>query len=258
MGSVLVERDGPAGVITVNRPKALNAMNSEVLQDLRAAVAELRDDDAVRGIILTGAGEKAFIAGADIAQMASMTPLEAAEFARLGQEAARDLERCPKPVIAAINGYALGGGCELALACDLRLASPNARIGQPEVALGIPPGWGGTQRLTRLLGRAVASHIIFSGTPLTAERALEIGLVNAVHPQEGLLDEAKAFVAQIAKNAPVAVALAKEAILAAHEADLDAGLQREAELFALAFSTDDQKEGMKAFLAKREPTFKGR
>lgn len=257
-GRVLVERDGPAGIITVNRPEALNALNAETLRELKEAIAELSRDDAVRGIILTGAGEKAFVAGADISEMQGMTPLEAARFSELGQSVCRALELSPKPVIAAINGYALGGGCEIALACDVRLASSNAKIGQPEVGLGIPPGFGGTQRLARLLGRAVASELIFTGKSLDAERALAIGLVNGVFPLENLLDEAKSCVGEIAKNAPVAVALSKEAIMASQEGVLDEGLRREAELFALSFSTEDQKEGMKAFLEKRKAAFKGR
>jgi enoyl-CoA hydratase len=211
----------------------------------------------VRAIIVTGAGDRAFIAGADIAEMKDKSPSEALAFARLGQAVCSAIEAAPQPVIAAINGYALGGGCEIALACDIRLASETAVLGQPEVALGVPPGWGGTQRLPRVIGPGLARELIYTGRRVGAEEALRIGLVNAVYPPAELLERARALAAEIARNAPVAVRLSKEAIRRGLDVDLAAGLALEAQAFALAFSTADQREGMSAFLEKRSPEFRG-
>jgi enoyl-CoA hydratase len=212
----------------------------------------------VRVVILTGAGDRAFAAGADIREMAAQRPLETRRYAALGHEVARLLERMGKPVIAALNGYTLGGGSELALACDIRIASEDAQIGQPEVKLGIPPGFGGSQRLARLVGRGRASELIFLGEPVTAKAAERMGLVNRVVPADRLLEEAKAWARQMQDRGPLALRLAKAAIHQTQETGLSAGLDYEVELFSLAFATEDQDEGMKAFLEKRKPEFEGR
>lgn len=256
--AVDVERSGQIATITLNRPEVLNAFNTEQMEALRDRVAELRADESIRVIIVTGAGDRAFAAGADIAEMRDKSPSEALAFARLGQGVCSALETAPQPVIAAVNGFALGGGCEIALACDIRLASENAVLGQPEVGLGIPPGWGGTQRLTRLVGQGLAKELILSGRHVKAEEAARIGLVNAVYPREELMDKARELAEQIAANAPVAVRFAKEAINRAPDVDLETGLAFEAQAFALCFDTADQREGMGAFLERRKAEFEGR
>jgi enoyl-CoA hydratase len=258
MAMVEVRREPPIAWVTLNRPERLNALNSQALIDLREAFQHLSHDDEVRVIILTGAGDRAFAAGADIAEMHEKSPTEALAFARLGQAACDAIAQAPQPVIAAINGFALGGGCEIALACDIRLASDRAVLGQPEVTLGVPPGWGGTQRLTRLVGPGVASELIFTGRRVSAEEALRIGLVNTVYPADELLDRARELALAIARNGPIAVRLSKAAIRQALDVDLQSGLAFEAEAFALAFSTADQREGMSAFLEKRSAQFQGR
>ncbi len=254
--AVDLERDGAIATITVNRPEALNAFNAAQLDALLARVAEVAADAAIRAIIITGAGERAFIAGADIKAMQTIAPLEARAFAALGQRVCAAIERAPQPTIAAINGFALGGGCEIALACDIRLAAASATLGQPEVGLGILPGWGGTQRLPRLVGAGIAKEIIFTGRQVGAEEALRIGLVNAVHPAEALLPQARALAAQIAANGPLAVRHAKEAINHAF-GDTTGGFEQEAQLFALLFGTTDQREGMAAFVERRKARFTG-
>lgn len=256
--AVDVSRDGHVATVVLNRPDVLNAFNSEQLEALARALEELRQDSQVRAIIITGAGDRAFAAGADISEMRDKTPSEALAFARLGQAVCNALETAPQATIAAVNGFALGGGCEVALACDIRLCSENAQLGQPEVGLGIPPGWGGTQRLARAIGRGVAKELILTGRRIDAQEALRLGLVSAVYPQEQLLEKAREMAAQIAANGPIAVQYAKEAMNRGLEADLETALAYEAQVFALAFDTADQKEGMSAFLERRKPTFEGR
>lgn len=251
----LTKEDG-IGILTINRPQAMNALNSELLAELGKAIAEVQYDPEVRVCVITGEG-KAFVAGADIAEMAEMSALEGREFARLGNAVFTSIEELEKPVIAAINGFALGGGCELALSCDIRLASEKAKLGQPEVGLGITPGFGGTQRLARAIGPAKAKELIYTGKMIGAEEALSIGLVNHVYPVETLLEEAKKLAKEIAMKAPVAVQFCKRAINEGLETDLHHGLEIESDLFGLCFSTADQKEGMEAFLNKRPAQFKG-
>lgn len=254
---IQVVQENMVAVVTVDRPERLNALNTQALQELLESFERLARDSSVRAIIVTGAGDRAFIAGADIAEMKDKGPSEALAFARLGQAVCSAIEAAPQPVIAAINGYALGGGCEIALACDIRLASETAVLGQPEVTLGVPPGWGGTQRLPRVIGPGLARELIYTGRRVGAQEALRIGLVNAVYPPGELLERARALAADIARNAPVAVRLSKEAIRRGLDVDLETGLALEAQAFALAFSTADQREGMSAFLEKRSPEFRG-
>ncbi|MEE8232276.1 MAG: enoyl-CoA hydratase-related protein [Thermoplasmata archaeon] len=252
-----MEEDEGLAIVTLDRPDALNALNTEMLQELRDVLREVARREEVQVVILTGAGDRAFAAGGDIREMADQRPLEIRRYAALGHEVARLLERMGKPVIAALNGFALGGGSELALACDIRIASEDAQIGQPEVKLGIPPGFGGSQRLTRLVGRGRASEIIFLGEPVAAVQAAKMGLVNRVVPADRLLEEAKAWARRMQERGPLALRLAKAAIHQTQETGLSAGLNYERELFSLAFATDDQDEGMDAFLAKRKPEFGG-
>lgn len=254
--TVDLDRNGAVALITVNRPEALNAFNSAQLEALAARVDEVSADTTVRAIIITGAGERAFIAGADIKEMLNKTPLEARTFAMLGQAVCAAIERAPQPTIAAVNGFALGGGCEIALACDIRLAAKGAAFGQPEVGLGIFPGWGGTQRLPRLVGAGIAKELIFTGRRVGAEEALRIGLVNAIHPAEDLLPRARELAAQIAAQAPLGVRHAKEAINHAF-GETTSGFEQEAQLFALLFGTADQREGMGAFAERRKAQFTG-
>ncbi|MCK4267016.1 MAG: short-chain-enoyl-CoA hydratase [Thermoplasmata archaeon] len=255
--NLIVEIEGDIGIITINRPKALNALNSETLHELGCAASEMECNEQVKVVILTGA-ERAFVAGADISEMMPMTTLEGRRHGQLGQNTFAAFENMPKPVIAAVNGFALGGGCELAMACDIRIASEKAKFGQPEVKLGVTPGFGGTQRLPRLVGRAKAKELIFTGDIINAAEAHRIGLVNRVAPPESLMDAAKELAALIAKNGQLAISLAKRAIDQGIEVDLKSGCAMEAEIFGLCFSTEDQKEGMKAFIEKREAKFKGR
>lgn len=254
--TVDIERDGAVALLTVNRPEALNAFNSEQLDALLARVREVSADPAIRAAIVTGAGERAFVAGADIKEMQAKTPLEAKAFAELGHAVCLAIERAPQPVIAAVNGFALGGGCEIALACDIRLASERAQFGQPEVSLGIFPGWGGTQRLPRLVGAGVAKEVIFTGRRVGAEEALRIGLVNAVHPPDDLLPKARELAAQIAAQGPLGVRHAKAAINHAF-GETGGGFEHEVQLFALLFGTADQREGMGAFVERRAAQFTG-
>ncbi|MBA3415690.1 MAG: enoyl-CoA hydratase/isomerase family protein [Chloroflexia bacterium] len=252
-----VARDGHVATVTMNRPQALNAFDHDQLDALLAAFRALRDDRAIRCVILTGAGDKAFAAGADIKRMAAMGPQEGEAFGRLGHAVANAIETLPQPVIAAVNGYAFGGGCELALACDIRLCSANAVFAQPEVSLGIPPGWGGTQRLPRLVGLGLAGELILTGRRVDAEEALRIGLVNAVHPLAELMPAANALANQIAENSPRAVRSAKAAMARAFAGEPTTGLAAEIALFAAAFATEDQNAGMRAFVEKRKPEFTG-
>jgi enoyl-CoA hydratase len=256
--NILLEKDGAVAVVTINRPKALNALNAAVLNELDLVFTGLAADSAISVVILTGAGEKAFVAGADIAFMQKLTALEAREFALLGQAVFNRIENLPLPVIAAVNGFALGGGCELAMACDMRFAAENARFGQPEVGLGVPPGFAGTQRLPRLVGKGRAKELLFSGEMIDAQEAYRIGLVNRVCPAAGLMETVKALARKIASKGQVAVRLTKSAVNQGMEMDTERAMAYEAEVFALAFATADQREGMTAFLEKRPPNFKGK
>ncbi len=247
-------REGSTVVLTINRPQALNALNSAVLQQLEQAVARVAADAAVRVLVLTGAG-KSFVAGADIAEMANLDPIQARAFSAFGARVFRALELLDKPVIAAVNGFALGGGCELAMAADIRLASQKAKFGQPEVGLGIIPGFSGTQRLTRLVGVAKAKELIYSGKIISAAEAAAIGLVNQVYEPEQLFSAALELASQIAAQSPAAVALAKTAIGRGADLDIEAGMELESDLFALCFAGPDQREGMAAFREKRQAVF---
>lgn len=251
MGYVTCEVESSVAVITIDRPKALNALNEEVLTDLKAAFDGL-DLDAVRCVVLTGAGDKSFVAGADIGAMAKMTKAEGTAFGKFGNDIFRMIETFPVPVIAAINGFALGGGNELAMSCDIRLCSDNAVFGQPEVGLGITPGFGGTQRLARLVSPGMAKQLIFGGRNITADEAYRIGLVNAVYPQEELLPAAKKLAAGIAKQAPIAVRNCKKAINDGLQVDIDKALEIEEALFGACFESWDQQEGMANFLRKKD------
>jgi enoyl-CoA hydratase len=256
--NVLFEVDAPLALITVNRPKRLNALNAQTVVELHAAAEQAAADPAVRVVILTGAGDKAFVAGADIAEMCALSALQALQFAEAGHRLGELLEGMEKPVIAAINGYALGGGCELAMACDFALASDKASIGQPEVNLGIIPGFGGTQRLLRRVPIGVARELIYSGRSLAADEALRIGLVNAVHPADQLLAKAKELGRLIASKGPLAVARCKRLMTTGLGLPLSAANELERQTFAALFSSADQKEGMNAFLEKRAPSFQGK
>jgi enoyl-CoA hydratase len=254
--NILLQREGPVCTITLNRPKSLNALNSATLRELTQAVREAADSS--RALILTGAGEKAFVAGADIAEMAPMTPWSAREFSELGHVLTALLEDIPIATIAAVNGYALGGGLELAVACDMIYASENARLGLPEVTLGITPGFGGTQRLVRLVGKLRAKEIIFTGEMVDARQAEHIGLVNAVFPRQELLPHCRKVADKIATRGPLAIARAKRLVERGYDMPLRAANRQEAESFALLFDTQDRAEGMRAFLEKRPAKFVGR
>ncbi|MHC1761439.1 MAG: enoyl-CoA hydratase-related protein [Negativicutes bacterium] len=253
--NLLVSLEQTIATVTINRPKVLNALNKDTLLEIKAAFTALAADPAVKVIILTGAGEKAFVAGADIAFMQPLNAVEGFEFAHLGQEAFMAIEGCPKPVIAAINGFALGGGEELCMACDLRIAAENAKFGQPKINLGIIPGFAGTQRLPRLVGKTAAKYIIYTGDMFGAEEAYRLGLVNKVVPLKDLIAEAKSIAAKIASKGAVSLKIAKSAIDVGIETDFNTGSIHESELFGLCFATADQKEGMKAFLEKRKAEF---
>jgi enoyl-CoA hydratase len=256
--NVLVEQDGAVLIVTVNRPRVLNALNSATLDELADVFADAGRRDDVRAVVITGAGEKAFIAGADINELAAQTPAGGREHARRGQAVFDRIERLGKPVIAAVNGFALGGGCELAMACTLRLASDTARFGQPEINLGLIPGYAGSQRLPRLVGRGRALELLLTGTPVSAEEAFRIGLVNRVVPAADLMAEARKMAHEIAGKAPVAVRFILDAVAAGLEMSLPDAQAHEATMFGLVFATDDMREGTKAFLEKRKPEFKGR
>jgi enoyl-CoA hydratase/carnithine racemase len=258
LANVLYEKKDAIAYVTVNRPKVLNALNTPTWKDLRTAFEAARDDATVRGVILTGAGNKAFIAGADISELAHLAAYEAEQSSRLGQEVLDLVETLGKPVIAAVNGFALGGGCETAMACTLRIAADTAQFGQPEVMLGLVPGGGGTQRLPRLVGKGRALQLILSGEMISAQEAHRIGLVNEVVPADGLIARAEAILKKIASNAPIAVKLALEAANRGLEMSQGDGLLLEASYFGLCAATDDKKEGTAAFLEKRAPQFHGR
>ena len=256
--NLLLERDGAVAVLTINRPKVLNALNTATVEELHQAVLALKHDPQVRVVVITGAGEKAFVAGADINELATKGSVQGQEFALRGQRVFDLLENLGKPVIAAINGFALGGGCELAMACAFRIAADTARLGQPEINLGLIPGYGGTQRLPRLVGKSVALDLLLTGRQLTAQEALQIGLVNRVVPAANLQVEARRLAAELATKAPVAVRCIIEAVNRGLEISCEQGQFLEATLFGLVASTDDMREGTTAFLEKRTPEFKGR
>ena len=256
--NLLLERDGAVAVVTINRPKVLNALNAQTLDELRRVMLELKHDDGVRVVLLTGAGEKSFVAGADINELAVQTPVSGREHALAGQHVLSLIEQLGKPVIAAINGYALGGGCELAMACTLRLAADTARLGQPEINLGLLPGYAGTQRLSRLVGKGKAMELVLTGAPVGAADALAIGLVNRVVPAAELMAEARKLAAQLAGNAPIAMRYIIDAVNKGLEMPFAEACAFEATLFGLVASTDDMREGTKAFLEKRKPAFTGR
>ena len=251
MQTVLYTQEGAVGVVTIDRPKALNALNSTVLDELRQAF-EAIDLETVRCVVITGSGEKSFVAGADIGEMSNLTQGEAEAFGKKGNDLFRMIETFSVPVIAAVNGYALGGGCELALCCDIRICSDNAQFGQPEVGLGITPGFGGTQRLVRAVGPGRAKEMIYTARSIKADDALRVGLVNAVYPQAELMPAAMKLAGTIAKNAPIAVRACKKAINEGTQVDMDSAIVIEEKLFGSCFETEDQREGMQAFLEKRK------
>ena len=256
--NILYEVRNRIAYVTVNRPKVLNALNDQTMEELKHIFLDIRHRSDALAAILTGAGEKAFIAGADINELATQTPIEGKDRSRRGQHILSIIESLGKPVVAAINGYALGGGCELAMACTVRLASDNAKLGQPEVKLGIMAGYGGTQRLVRLVGMGRALELLLSGEQISAQRAYEIGLVNAVFPQAELITQAENFIGKMLANGPIALKLTLEAAHRGMQMTLEEGLNLEASLFGLICTTEDMKEGTKAFLEKRSPQFKNR
>jgi len=257
-GAIIFEQDGGIARLVVNRPEKRNALNGAVIAELEDAFARCTSDASVRGLLITGAGDKAFVAGADINELAALGPLEAQAYAARGQRALRRLETMGKPSVAAVNGYALGGGLELAMACSVRFAAPHAQFGQPEVKLGILPGYGGTQRLPRLVGRGRALELLLAGDSIDAEEARRIGLVNAVVPAGELAAYSRAWLEKALANAPMAMELAMRAVDAGLDAGLDRGLEFEALAFGLAAATVDAREGTRAFLEKRRPSFTGK
>lgn len=258
MNNIRLEKEGGVAVVTIDRPKALNALNYDTLMELQCCFHELRLDREIGAVILTGGGEKAFVAGADISYMQNLNSLEGAEFGRLGHEVMGAVENLPQPVIAAVNGFALGGGCELALSCDIRVASDNAKFGQPEVNLGVIPGFGGTQRLPRLVGKGMACELLFTGDMIDAQEALRIGLVNRVVSGDTLLETCRQMAGKIISKGPVAIRLCKEAVNNGMQMDLARANQYEAVQFGQCFASPDQEEGMSAFLEKRPAKFTGK
>jgi enoyl-CoA hydratase len=258
MSMLITDRDGPVVTLTLNRPDKLNALSEELIRELLASFSALGEDPSVRVAIVTGAGDKAFAAGADIAAMAEMAPPQAKRFSDLGHRLGALVEQAPFAVIAAVNGFALGGGCELALCCDFIYASDRAKLGQPEVGLGVIPGFGGSQRLARIVGAACARELCMTGDVIDAETALRLGLVNAVVPHAELLTKVRGVAAKIASKAPLAIASVKRAILRGADAPLSTANELEATAFAALFGTQDQREGMAAFLGRRTPKFEGK
>ena len=256
--NLLLEKEGALAILYVNRPKALNALNKDTLLEMKDAITSIKNDPEVDVLIVTGAGGKSFVAGADIAFMQSLTAVEAREFGALGQEVFRMIEAMEKPSIAAVNGFALGGGCELAMCCDFRIASSKAKFGQPEVGLGITPGFGGTQRLPRLVGSGMARQMLYTADVIDASEALRIGLVNNVVAPEELMDVVKGIAGRIISKGKLAVRFSKVATNEGLQTDIDRAMTIEADLFGLCFSTEDQKEGMGAFIEKRSPKFTGK
>ncbi len=255
--AVEVTREGAVAIVVVNRPDALNALNSATNEELLATARSLSTDESVRAVVLTGGGEKAFVAGADIPEMATFDAEQARRSSALGQSVMSAIEAAPQPWVAAVNGFALGGGCELALACDIRLASENAKFGQPEINLGITPGFGGTQRLPRIVGQGWAKYLVLSGRHIRADEALRIGLVQAVFPKDELMTRAKRLAEDLAAKSPLAMRCCKAAVRAAADTDIATGQAIERDLFGLVFATEDHAEGMSAFLEKRTPVYGG-
>jgi enoyl-CoA hydratase len=255
---ILYEKSESIATITINRPEALNALNKDVIQEILNALKDAENDENIRVIIITGAGEKSFCAGADITQMKGMTPLKARELSDMGYRLCHAIEFLGKPVIAAINGYALGGGLEMAMACDLRIASDKARMGQTEVNIGLIPGWGGTQRLPRLVSKTVAKEMVYTGKIIDAHTALQVGLINKVVPSDQFMTHVKDYAKEIANKPPIALKIAKALIDKGMEGSLETGLALEREGFGIVASTEDLQEGVNAFFEKRKPVFKGR
>ena len=256
-GTLLLHVESPVGTITINRPDKLNALNAQVMAELSSALQEMDANGGVRVVVITGAGEKAFVAGADISELAKMAPFSGRKDSSVGQEILFQIEELSKPVVAAINGFALGGGCELALACDVRFASEKAKLGLPEVGLGIIPGYGGTQRLARIVGKGRAMELVLSGDKIDAAEAHRIGLVNKVFPPAELTKGVREFAEKLAANGPLALKLAKAAVHRSLEIDLRAGCDLESAYFGMLASSSDMREGMTAFLEKRKPSYKG-
>ncbi|MEA4924418.1 MAG: short-chain-enoyl-CoA hydratase [Syntrophomonadaceae bacterium] len=256
--NVLLEKEDRVAILSINRPKALNALNNDTLLEIRSAIVDIKEDAGIDVLIITGAGDKAFVAGADISFMQPLSAVEGRAFGALGQEVFRMIEAMEKPVIAAVNGFALGGGCELAMCCDFRIASTKAKFGQPEVGLGITPGFGGTQRLPRLVGSGMAKQMLYTADVIDANEALRVGLVNSVVEPEELMDFVKKIAKRIISKAQVAVRLSKAAATEGMQTDIDRGMTIEADVFGLCFATADQKEGMSAFVEKRKPGFIGK
>lgn len=256
--NLIFEVQDGIGIVTLNRPKALNALNAALMTELDTLAGAIAKDASVKAVIITGAGDKAFVAGADITEMQPMSAVEGRNWGKFGQAVMDKIENLPQPVIAAVNGFALGGGCELAMACDIRIVSEKAKFGQPEVTLGIPPGFGGTQRLARLVGKGRAKELLFTGDMIDAQEAYRIGLANKVVPAEELLDAAKALAQKIVSRGPLAVQVCKAAVNEGLDTDLQTGVAYEAEVFGLCFATADQKEGMAAFVEKRKAAFTGK
>ncbi len=256
--SLLLEKEEGIGILSINRPEAMNALDINVMKDLKQAIADIAEDDEIQVLIITGAGGKSFVAGADIKFMQPFSPVKGRAWSMLGQQIFREIEKMEKPTIAAVNGFCLGGGCELAMAADIRLASEKAKFGQPEVGLGITPGYGGTQRLPRLIGEGRAMELCLTGDMIDAQEACRIGLVNHVYPAAELMAAAKVLAKRIVNNAPVAVKNVKVSINRGMQVDIDTAMTIEADLFGLCFSTADQKEGMDAFVNKRKASFQGK
>lgn len=256
--NILLEKEDRLAILYINRPKALNALNNDTLVEIKSAITEIKGDPGIDVLIISGAGDKAFVAGADIAFMQNLSAVEGRAFGALGQEVFRMIEAMEKPVIAAVNGFALGGGCELAMCCDFRIASFRAKFGQPEVGLGITPGFGGTQRLPRLVGSGMAKQLLYTADVIDANEALRIGLVNHVVPPEELMEFVKGIAKRILAKAQLAVRFSKAAANEGMQTDIDRGMTIEADVFGLCFSTADQKEGMTAFIEKRKPGFIGK
>lgn len=257
MNNVVISIDAFIASVTINRPDKLNALNHETVRELQQGFAELRDNPDVRVVVLQGAGHKAFVAGADISELTALSPIEAAHFSRVGQDLMETIEKFPKPVIAAVQGFALGGGCELAMACHLRIASEQAVFGQPEIKLGLIPGFGGTQRLLRLAGRAATLELCMLGGNIDANRAYQLGVVNTVVPHENLQEVVQKWATKLARSATHAIQATIDAVIRAGEAPLETALDYETQLFAKCCATADMKEGTRAFLEKRKPVFKG-
>ncbi|MEN6348541.1 MAG: enoyl-CoA hydratase-related protein [Syntrophomonas sp.] len=255
--NVILEKEGNIGILYVNRPKAMNALNVATIREIGRAIDEVKIDNEIKALIITGAGDKAFVAGADIIGFMSMSPAQARASSDEGEQTFRKLDLLEKPVIAAVNGFALGGGCELALACDIRLASEKALFGLPEVSLGVIPGYSGTQRLPRLIGEGRAKELTFTAGIIDAAEAYRVGLVNHVYPAAELMDQARKLAQKIMNNAPLSVGYAKLAIGQGLQGDLDSGLRIESDFFGLCVATEDMKEGTQAFVEKRKPQFKG-